>query len=96
MALITCPSCGKQISPNASTCPGCGEPVKRKPRNRSLAIVFYFLATLCFVGGMVAIAILNAKEKIHDRGAIICLIICVCVTFLLAVLGRICGKPAKV
>ncbi|MDO8530932.1 MAG: TM2 domain-containing protein [Dehalococcoidia bacterium] len=28
MALIDCPDCGKQVSPEAVSCPGCGRPVK--------------------------------------------------------------------
>ena len=27
MSLVECPSCGKDISPNATSCPGCGEPL---------------------------------------------------------------------
>lgn len=27
MALVTCPDCGKQISPNAVACPNCGAPI---------------------------------------------------------------------
>ena len=28
MALIDCPCCGNEVSPNASSCPDCGEPIK--------------------------------------------------------------------
>ncbi|MDR3149870.1 MAG: zinc ribbon domain-containing protein [Oscillospiraceae bacterium] len=27
MALIVCPGCGNNVSPNASACPNCGEPI---------------------------------------------------------------------
>lgn len=27
MALIKCPSCGKDVSSNAKACPNCGEPI---------------------------------------------------------------------
>lgn len=35
MALIKCPMCGKNISPNAESCPGCGEPVKGQIKENS-------------------------------------------------------------
>ena len=25
--MITCPGCGRQVSPRAAACPGCGEPI---------------------------------------------------------------------
>ena len=31
MALINCPACEKEVSPNAVTCPNCGEPLKDEP-----------------------------------------------------------------
>ena len=27
MALIKCPSCGRDVSSNATSCPNCGEPI---------------------------------------------------------------------
>lgn len=32
MALVQCPACEKDISPNAMTCPGCGEPMREQPQ----------------------------------------------------------------
>ena len=95
MALITCSACGKQISPNASACPGCGEPVKRKPRNRALAILLYGLSILCLVGGLATSAILYTLD-IPENAPRVLLIICVCVTSLLAVIGNIFSRPAKI
>lgn len=34
MALIKCPECGKEISPNATACPNCGQPI-RTPQTSS-------------------------------------------------------------
>lgn len=33
MALITCPACGREVSPRATACPGCGDPLTRGPRS---------------------------------------------------------------
>ncbi len=39
MALVACPSCGRQCSELAATCPGCGRPV-----GPTGALVFGFVA----------------------------------------------------
>jgi predicted nucleic acid-binding Zn ribbon protein len=95
MSLMTCPSCGKQISPNAAACPECGEPVKHQPRCHSLGILFNLLAALWFVGSITGIVILYVKDKIPDSRNAVLWIIVICVTFLLAAIGRFFNKPVK-
>jgi len=95
MSLMTCPSCGKQISPNAAACPGCGEPVKHQPRSLALGILFNSLAAIWFIGSITGIAILYVKDKIHDSGNIVLWLGVIFITFLLAMAGRFFSKPAK-
>ena len=46
MALIKCPECGHDVSPNAVSCPFCGEPIASKQQNEaeSGAETFYVQA----------------------------------------------------
>lgn len=64
MALVKCPQCGHEISPNAAACPSCGHPIAEKRRGGRLGCLFYLFV---IIGGFVLLY--NWGKDIEDQEA---------------------------
>jgi uncharacterized membrane protein YvbJ len=62
MALIPCPGCGKQLSPEARRCPGCGHPIKAFYQGRDAgetALNVGCLIVVLVIGVLVALSLIG-------------------------------------
>lgn len=70
--LIKCSECGAEVSNQASKCPKCGAPTAQKKSWIAIigAVIFFFLAFVCF-GGMLAEIIITGHSSDASLGLVI-------------------------
>ena len=69
MALIDCPACGRECSPQAASCPHCGQPLNRMDPPPKTWLLESILATvLCCLLGVVGIVYASKVENLWYQG----------------------------
>jgi len=69
MALINCPACEKECSPQATSCPHCGQPLNRiDPPPKTWLLESILATVLCCLLGVVGIVYAAKVENLWYQG----------------------------